>query len=286
MSRAQEIGLVLSLLLAGGLSWWLMLRPAVGTDASSLDALPKELNGWRSVDVAMDSEVTDMLGADYHIQRTYQHRQRLVTFVYLGYYGSQSGGTPEHTPEVCYPAQGWVIRQSLIRRIGGRDGFDVRELLVEKEGEQRLVHFWYRTARATGLTSTAQLRLQHFWGRLTRDEGDGALIRLSTPVRGGEVGAERQRLESMDLLIERMMHEIWPAPGSPLARVGGRAGAQRSDSGRHDWPIRRRWVSRVSRAMSRPAGHAPSQGVPLHARHGFASASSLAYSRAAIFGSP
>jgi EpsI family protein len=162
--NAEGVALVVILLLAGLASWWLMLRPITEYDATRFDRLPSALRGWHAVDVEMDESVSEMLAADHNVQRAYHHDQGYVVYVYVGYYGTARGGTPEHTPDVCYPAQGWEIIEAMERRIGGADGFTVQEFVVQKANAQRLVHFWYRTSHTTGITSVPGLRLEHFWG--------------------------------------------------------------------------------------------------------------------------
>lgn len=218
MSERLEAALFVAILLvAGGIAWWLMLRPVDEPDPSRFDALPSSLEGWRAVDVEMDQAVSEMLNADRNVQRAYVHPQGYVIFVYVGYYGTERGGTPEHTPDVCYPAQGWQILERRDLRLGGRDGFSVREFLVEREGQQRLVHFWYRTSHATGITSVFGLRLQHFWGRLIRNRGDGALVRLSTRVTDGDRDAARTRLRGLDLALETALEAVWGDGSEGLA---------------------------------------------------------------------
>lgn len=210
LSRRVESGLLIALLLlVGAVSWGLTLRSVDEADPSRFASLPETLNGWRSIDLEIDESVSDMLAADHNVQRAYLHPHRYVVYVYVGYYGTRRGGTPEHTPDVCYPAQGWTIVEATDRSIGGAEGFDVREFLVEKDGERRLVHYWYRTSLRTGMTSIPRLRLAHFWGRLTRNRGDGALVRLSTPVEHGDIEGARARLQGLDLALEDALEDVW-----------------------------------------------------------------------------
>ncbi len=218
-ARTEGILLVAVLLLSGALSWWLTLRPIVETDPTRFDALPSSLNGFQAVELEIDESVSKMLAADHNVQRAYLHPQRFVVFVYVGYYGTRRGGTPEHTPDVCYPAQGWEIVASRTHSVGGAEGFDVREFVVEKDGEQRLVHYWYRTTFATGITSVPGLRLQHFWGRLTGNRGDGALIRLSTQIHEGGLDGARSRLYGLDLALEEALETVWNSAESEIAAL-------------------------------------------------------------------
>ena len=218
MNRRVELGVAIGLMLLTGIaSWWLLLRPAVEHDAAVFDALPTELNGWRSVDLAIDEAVSDMLAADHNVQRAYLHPLGYQIFVYVGYYGTERGGTPEHTPDICYPAQGWQIVESMIQRAGGQGGFDLREFVVEQAGERRLVHYWYRTGSQSGLTSVVGLRLRHVVDRMTENRGDGALVRLSTPLDSSNIASARTRLFSMDRVVEEALVGLWPNDSQSVA---------------------------------------------------------------------
>ncbi len=222
MNRRVELGVAIGLMLLTGIaSWWLLLRPAVEHDAAVFDALPNELNGWRSVDLAIDQAVSDMLAADHNVQRAYLHPLGYQIFVYVGYYGTERGGTPEHTPDMCYPAQGWQIVESTIQRAGGRGGFDLREFVVEQAGERRLVHYWYRTGSQSGLTSVAGLRLRHIVDRMTENRGDGALVRLSTSLGSSDIVSARTRLFSMDRVVEEALVGLWPNDSQSVAVLSG-----------------------------------------------------------------
>lgn len=202
--------------MTGAASWWLLLRNVPETDPSSLDALATTLGGWQAIDIEMDQAVADVLGADPNVQRAYHHPLGYTVFVYVGYYGSQRGGVPEHTPSVCYPAQGWKIVESREQTVGGRSGLDVREFVVESERSKRLVHFWYRTSQTSGITSIPGLRMWQFLGRMTNEGTDGALIRLSIPlhdsdgVDGTNWTSARERLFALDLQVEAELDRVWP----------------------------------------------------------------------------
>ena len=220
--RVGELSLLLAvLLIAGAAAWWLSLRTVSQSNPESLDDLASALGPWQAVDIEMDQSVADMLNADHNVQRAYTHPLGYTVFVYVGYYGAERGGVPEHTPDVCYPSQGWRIVDSNERRVGGRDGLELREYIVEKEGARRLVHFWYRTSRSSGMTSILGLRVDQFWGRITNEGADGALIRLSTPLRGSEDELARGRLFALDQKIEAELERVWPRMDKGDSRVPG-----------------------------------------------------------------
>jgi len=208
--RLQSALLVAALVATGILSFWLTAGAPRTLDVAGLRALPAELDGWRAIDLPLDQSVADMLRADANVQRAYLHPQGYVVQVYIGYYGTDRGGTPEHTPDVCYPAQGWKVLRDEVVSTGGPAAFDVREFEVAQAGEQDLVHFWYRTRAVTGILSTFSLRWHHFVGRVRADRGDGALVRLSTPILDGDVESARQKLRGMDRAVEDELARAWP----------------------------------------------------------------------------
>jgi len=217
--RIQAAGLLALLVVTGAFAWWLTDRGDRRLDVDTLRSLPAELSGWRAIDLALEQDVAEMLRADANVQRAYLHPLGYVVHVYIGYYGTERGGTPEHTPDVCYPAQGWAIRASEVVPVGGRAGFAVREFLVEKDGERQLVHFWYQTRGRPGILSIASLRWHHFWDRLRADRADGALVRLSTPIEADALDAARQKLQLMDLAVESELARVWPRESIADARA-------------------------------------------------------------------
>ncbi len=217
-ARIEAMLLLVALLLTGGAGWWLKLQPMIDVDPAGFEALPHELNDWDSVDLEIDEGVAALLRADHHIQRAYHHRQGYTVFVYVGYYGTKRGGSPEHTPDVCYPSQGWKIIHDDEVRLGGPSGaLSIREFRVQKENQVRLVHFWYRTQRDSGYTSRLPLQLRQFWDRLTTNRGDGALVRLSTPVLEGDFQSARLRLFGLDAALESALDRVWPGPATEVA---------------------------------------------------------------------
>lgn len=216
MVPAEKLGtaaLATAVLAVGALAWWLQLRPTLVVDSAPLASLPRQVGMWRSVDLPLDSAVESILRADFNIQRAYAPGRadaESPVWLYVGYYGTERGGRPEHTPRGCYTGAGWEIAAA--RVVGAEDGSGRRlnEYRVERKGEAQLVHFWYRSARSTGLVGGFDQRLDQILGRLQTGRADGALIRLSTALGSGGESEARVRLLALGRELDRQLAQHWP----------------------------------------------------------------------------
>ena len=209
MRERLALTLLCGALVAGGvLAWWLRLQPPFEVDVSPLSALPAEIDSWTSIDLAVDDRVAEELAADFNVQRVYRHPTGQLIWLYVGYYSTERGGRPEHTPRGCYTGAGWELLETrVLEAMDGR----VREFLVHRSGEHRLVHFWFRSHRRGGLTGGVDLGIDRVIGKLTTGRADGALIRISTPLRGrDEADAARSRLASFRGGLVPQLERSWP----------------------------------------------------------------------------
>lgn len=212
MSRDRLATALLSigLLAVAVLAWGLALRPTPEVDAVALGSLPREIEGWRAEDIPLDSVVEAALQADYNLQRAYRHPGGGLIWLYVGYYGTGRGGRPEHTPRGCYVGAGWGIAESRVLRADPDGVLTLNEYVVERNGHRRLVFFWYRSHRRTGMVGGLDQNLDRLAGRLLDGRADGALVRLSTPLRAGEHEAARSRLLSFARALDPLLAERWP----------------------------------------------------------------------------
>jgi EpsI family protein len=208
--RRQAIALAATLLAVGALAWSFQLREPLAVDARPLDALPRDVAGWHAQDVPLEDTVEAILRADHNLQRVYQHPVGSRVGVYVGYYGTERGGRPEHTPWVCYPNAGWAIEAHRTLVVDPERGLRVNEFQVEKDGERALVHFWYRSFRSTGLLGGVDQVWDRFLGRLRHDRSDGALVRLSSALGGEDVAVVRSRLMGFGEKLDLLLDEHWP----------------------------------------------------------------------------
>jgi len=201
--------LSVSLLAIGGFAWSLQLQPTLEFDASALATLPTRIDAYEGRDIPLESTVESVLRADFNLQRSYYGAGSLV-WLYVGYYGTTRGGRPEHTPRGCYTGAGWGIESTRTLRVVPNGELRANEYLVERDGERRLVHFWYRSAQRTGMLGGWDQNVDRFVGRLTDGRADGALIRISTPLNGEDEVSARGRLLGFASALDPLLAERWP----------------------------------------------------------------------------
>ena len=210
ISNLGDVALIGVLLAIGALAWSLQFQPVLQIDASELATLPTRIDLYRSRDVPLESTVESVLQADFNLQRSYL-RGDLVVWLYIGYYGTTRGGRPEHTPRGCYTGAGWGIASARTLQVTPDGELRVNEYLVERGGERRLVHFWFRSSRRTGMLGGWDQNVDRFLGRLGSGRADGALIRVSTPLSSGDVVSARGRLMAFSSRLDPLIAERWPS---------------------------------------------------------------------------
>jgi len=210
--RSLPTALLLALFVAvGGISWSFQLRPALHVDLAPLAALPKTLDSWHAVDVPLEQGVESMLRADFNVQRIYVHPTGEAVSMYVGYYGTERGGRPEHTPEVCYESQGWKVTTRRVLDVSREPKpFRVNEYLVEQKGVRHLVLFWFRSHRSSGLLGGFDQARDRLFGRLLEGRADGSLVRISVPVEPGDEPNARTVLLQFASAIDAQLAAHWP----------------------------------------------------------------------------
>lgn len=202
--------LVLGIAAVGAAAWWFAFLSGYEVRAERLRELPLRLDGWEGRDLPLTEGVESMLRADAHLQRAYRHPRGGVVWLYVGYYGTERGGRPEHTPRTCYAAHGWRLGPGRTITVDPARGLRVNEMVVEGDATRRLVHFWYRSEESTGLLGGTAVTLDRIRRRVRGGRGDGALVRVSTPLLDEGREQARSRLSAFARRLDRALDDAWP----------------------------------------------------------------------------
>lgn len=160
----------------------------------ALNAVPMELGGWRaSVEDSLEQNVSDYLKPDVYILRDYRDATNSGSInLFVAYFKSLKNIYGPHSPRVCLPGSGWLIRSSTIATVpvpGRPEGIPVNEYVMDKSGSQILVLYWYQNNRNTWAEEFQEkLRLLSDLVRYRRS--DVSLVRIILPINGNRADSE------------------------------------------------------------------------------------------------
>jgi hypothetical protein len=125
---------------------------------SRFSKVPKTLGPWKGKDVGVTEEVLEVAGAVSHVNRTYVNEDT-GEVVDLWLIVGHSRDICRHTPDICYPSQGFSpigtpVQQKIVLSDGEEAGFNTAKF--RNESPQGLVErrvFWSWNANREGQQS-------------------------------------------------------------------------------------------------------------------------------------
>jgi EpsI family protein len=156
------------------------------TAAQFLEGIPYSLEGWTGRDVAVDEHAFTILSkdADGWLVREYRRGEdriilSLVTTV------DQRKLFRVHIPDICLPAQGWMVMErsgQTVQLAPGRSLLGT-SLLAEKGGLKSQVLYWF-TSGNRFIESKILHRLLLVWDGVIGERTPGTLIEITAPLGG------------------------------------------------------------------------------------------------------
>jgi EpsI family protein len=152
------------------------LSPAIGT--------------WRSAgNIPIDDESLKVLNADDYVDRLYISGNVGVD-LFMAYYATQRQGDTMHSPMNCLPASGWqpMSTDRVQLRLDSGAPVNANRVLIQKALDKELVLYWYQSHGRT-IASEYASKAYLVFDSLRQHRSDAALIRIITPVAGGQARA-------------------------------------------------------------------------------------------------
>jgi EpsI family protein len=163
----------------------------------ALHQIPYEIGKWQAHgDESLDRNVTEYLRPDEYVLRNYVDQSSGTTVnLFLAYFKSLQNAWGPHSPSICLPGAGWLIRsvtESPVTVPGPIKSIPVNKFVLEKSGEQILVLYWYQNNRRIWADeSEGKFRLLKDVVRYRRS--DISLVRLVMPLRRADINEEFQK---------------------------------------------------------------------------------------------
>ena len=205
-------------------------RPTTKTDDGRpryvlQDAIPKQFGDWREqtqgVVQVINPQTKEILDKIYSqtLSRTYVNSAGYRVMLSLAYGDDQRGALQAHKPEVCYPAQGFVVHansESELTTPFGR--IAARHLNTSLGQRKEPVTYWF-TVGHTAVRGKLQQRMVEIRLGLTGQIPDGLLFRVSslddTPSRA---------FQQQEEFVADLMKAVAPTDRARLAGLPVTAG--------------------------------------------------------------
>ncbi len=151
-------------------------------------SLPLTFGQWQGSDLTYDRELfISWLGTDQLIFRQYRNiTNDHIVNLYLAYYPNMESSDMAHSPEVCYPGQGWEIKTNndIDYILSGRK-VHVKRMHILKNAEQEVVYSWWQT-RNTIIAENSWYHLAQILNRICFLDTSSIWVRVSAEPSGRE----------------------------------------------------------------------------------------------------
>jgi exosortase D (VPLPA-CTERM-specific) len=213
-----------SLIAIGGLAALLVSgRSEIIPDRTRFATFPTRMAEWQGAASSMDPATAQFLNADDYLLGDYGRPDGKPVNLYVAYYASQRKNESPHSPIVCLPGSGWLIT-SLERRsvdFGGRDGV-VNRVIIQNGRTRDLVYYWF-DERGRVVADEYAAKWYLLADSILKNRSDGALVRLTTEIRGESDEDADQRLQSfMQAAMPRLADFLPPSTMPSLRSASAR----------------------------------------------------------------
>jgi EpsI family protein len=183
--------------------------------------IPKQFGEWREQPQlfaqVVNPQTKELLDKLYSqtLARTYVHSSGYRVMLSLAYGSDQRGSLQAHKPEVCYPAQGFVLQKNEPGQLATTFGeIPVRRLFTTMGPRQEPVTYWF-TVGDKAVRGKTQKRLVDLRYGLTGRIPDGMLFRVSS------IDPDQTRAYEMQSgFVNQLLESVSPAERKRLSGLG------------------------------------------------------------------
>ena len=177
-----------------------------------LSLMPQTIDGMTSRDFPLDEETLAVLGKGDFLNREYysptpsllpasisgqpaapQTSASMPIGLFIGYFASQRTGQSIHSPQHCLPGAGWTFEpnESHYTDLMADNGkkFRVGEYVITNGETRQFVLYWYQ-AHGRSIANEYVAHAYMIADAIRYNRTDGSLVRVITPIRGGEPTAD------------------------------------------------------------------------------------------------
>ncbi|HUI83109.1 MAG TPA: EpsI family protein [Candidatus Binatia bacterium] len=214
MKAGARYWVLIAVLLAATLGMAHLSHGESTPPARPLSEFPAKIGPYASViDWPLDQDTLDVLKVNDYLYRGYWEPGlgKDMMGLYIGYFRSQRSGAGIHSPKNCMPGAGWNPVMSSVDRLTLPDGrrAPVNLYILRKGLDEELVLYWYQ--------AHGRIVASEYWGKfylvydaLRLNRTDGALVRITVPIRNGDEATAQQRALAFAQQITGKVDQIIP----------------------------------------------------------------------------
>jgi EpsI family protein len=193
------------ILAAQGAVLHVLTIPEESITIPQLANVPVQLGQWKDVsEQALDPAVQQYLRPDSYILRDYTNPESGgAVNLFVAYFKSIQSGYGPHSPSVCLPGSGWLVRDRTIinMSVPGREaGIPVNKFILEKSGQHLLMLYWYQNDRNVW-AEEFQGKLRLLPDLIKYKRSDVSLVRLVRPLPGDDATQALTELKQFTQLV-------------------------------------------------------------------------------------
>ena len=192
-------------------------RPAISLESM----VPRKFGDWREVQQGLvqvvnpqTQELLDRLYSEI-LTRTYVNADGYRVMLSLAYGSDQRGALQAHKPEVCYPAQGFVLQRNEAGLLGTPFGdMPVRRLFTTMGARHEPLTYWF-TVGDKAVQGKTQKKIVELSFGLTGRIPDGMLFRVSS------IDPDQTRAYQLqEQFVNQLLQAVSPAGRKRLSGLG------------------------------------------------------------------
>jgi exosortase D (VPLPA-CTERM-specific) len=176
-------------------------RPEIIPERSRFVTFPAKIGNWQGNPSLLEPQVEQFLAMDDYLLSDYSNPDGKIVNLYAAYYASERSGKLPHSPLDCIPGDGWSITK--FERTSVDHDRPINRATIERNGSKQLVYYWYEKL-GKRITTEYFSKYLSLYDAITERRSDGALVRLTTPIRQGEPEHDA------DARLRQFMHDLGP----------------------------------------------------------------------------
>jgi len=152
-----------------------------------MSSFPLALGKWKANESRLPVSIETVADASDYYYGDFRSPDNKRVNLYIAYYEDQKLGAAPHSPTLCIPGDGWVIRSDTPIPLTARNGktIYVSRLVMTKGDQSSIAYYWLKQGDKT-FSAQFKARLDLIRFAITENRADAALVRLVAFVDSGE----------------------------------------------------------------------------------------------------